>query len=156
MTKQAGETILINNKSYVLQSFPLDQYLQANNINLRFTSTATYRGYVGDWLLKENALYLRKLEWCCQLKKWIGKPIKELSGILIMIPSLTWEFRNYPLYYMIGGEMNFFIANPQSASKTYPWYEGLSPIYHTTAINSLPTRCIPSTIFCLCAGRGFR
>jgi hypothetical protein len=63
MTAQANEILVYKNQQYSLFGSPLNEFIKKNN-NLKFReyTTAHYRGYQGYWLLKDNALYLTKLE----------------------------------------------------------------------------------------------
>lgn len=59
MTAQAGERLIFNGEETWMASEPLNQYLQ-NRSDIKFISqsTACWRGYFGQWEIKDNKLHL--------------------------------------------------------------------------------------------------
>ena len=64
MTAQFHEHIEINKQSYGLCTEPLQTYLSLmkNPPEFDWCCTACYRGYMGSWAIKDNILYLTKIE----------------------------------------------------------------------------------------------
>ena len=64
MTAQFHEQIVINNELFGLCTEPLQIYLglMKNPPEFDWCCTACYRGYMGTWVIKENKLYLTKIE----------------------------------------------------------------------------------------------
>ncbi|MDR0834658.1 MAG: tetratricopeptide repeat protein [Candidatus Symbiothrix sp.] len=58
MTAQAAEKIIIADETISLLSNPLESYIKDKGLKFAAASTACWRGYVGTWELKDNALYL--------------------------------------------------------------------------------------------------
>jgi hypothetical protein len=59
MTAQAGERLFYKGEETWMAAEPLNQYLQnRNDIKFISPSTACWRGYTGQWEIKDNKLYL--------------------------------------------------------------------------------------------------
>jgi len=59
MTAQAGERLFYKGEETWMAAEPLNQYLQSrNDIKFISPSTACWRGYFGQWEIKDNKLYL--------------------------------------------------------------------------------------------------
>lgn len=59
MTAQAGERLFYKGEETWMAAEPLNQYLQnRNDIKFISPSTACWRGYFGQWEIKDNKLYL--------------------------------------------------------------------------------------------------
>lgn len=63
MTAQAGERLIFKGEETWMAAEPLNQYLQ-NRDDIKFVSpsTACWRGYYGQWEIKDNKLYLIELK----------------------------------------------------------------------------------------------
>ena len=64
MTAQIREILHYNDQQYGMASEPLDDYFWKSGIDFQpvFTKTSCWRGYVGEWEIKDNKLYLTKLK----------------------------------------------------------------------------------------------
>lgn len=63
MTAQAGERLLYKGEETWMAAEPLNQYLQnRNDIKFVSPSTACWRGYYGQWEIKDRKLYLIELK----------------------------------------------------------------------------------------------
>lgn len=63
MTAQIGESLLYKGENYYMTSLPLDDYLMTrNDVKLDMYNTASYRGYFGNWEVRDNKLFLIKLD----------------------------------------------------------------------------------------------
>jgi len=63
MTAQAGERLFYKGEETWMAAEPLNQYLQnRNNIKFVSPSTACWRGYYGQWEIKDRKLYLIELK----------------------------------------------------------------------------------------------
>jgi hypothetical protein len=61
--QQESESIVINDKSYSLETFPLSQYFEKyGEIILEPFSSQLTRGYKGEWEIKNDKLYLNKIK----------------------------------------------------------------------------------------------
>lgn len=73
MTAQLSDIVLYNGKRYLLSDFPLDDFLKQNKVvAFRVRNTASYRGYVADWEIIDDKLYLVKLSANISYKHSIG------------------------------------------------------------------------------------
>lgn len=63
MTTQIPETILFRGKTYDMLAEPLDVYFELMGIepSPHSVCSALWRGYVGEWEITQDRLYLRKL-----------------------------------------------------------------------------------------------
>ena len=63
MTAQAREILNYEGGKFGMACEPFSQYIIKNNLELRLraTSTALWRGYIGEWEITENRLYLTKI-----------------------------------------------------------------------------------------------
>ncbi len=61
MTAQVREHLSYKGEDYYLATEPLYRYLKAKRISFVADNTACWRGYVGDWLIEDNKLYLVEL-----------------------------------------------------------------------------------------------
>jgi|CryBogDrversion2_7_1035282.scaffolds.fasta_scaffold24592_2 hypothetical protein len=63
MTAQITEKLIYEGERYAMCTNPLDVYLSLSDLGIEFesTSTALWRGYVGTWEIKDDRLYLIKL-----------------------------------------------------------------------------------------------
>ena len=62
MTAQARESLIYKGEEILMAAEPLSQYLKNRNIKFIFTSTACWRGYYGQWEIRDSKLYLIGLE----------------------------------------------------------------------------------------------
>jgi hypothetical protein len=63
MTAQAGEELLYKGEGMSMAAVPLNQYLRdRNDISFVSPSTACWRGYFGQWEIRNNKLYLTGLK----------------------------------------------------------------------------------------------
>ncbi len=59
MTAQTGEKLIFSGKETWMAAEPLNKYLlNRDDINFIWPSTDCYRGYYGEWEIKDNKLYL--------------------------------------------------------------------------------------------------
>ena len=58
MTVQCGEHLMYNGKDYIIETEPLYPYLKSKQISFIALHTACWRGYMGDWLIENDKLYL--------------------------------------------------------------------------------------------------
>jgi len=70
MTAQAREILNYEGKTFGMICEPFSQYIKKNNLELRLraTSTALWRGYIGEWEISENRLYLKKISGNGEIK----------------------------------------------------------------------------------------
>ena len=61
MTAQVREHLRYKEKGYYLATEPLYPYLKTKGISFVADRTSCWRGYVGDWLIEDNKLYLVEL-----------------------------------------------------------------------------------------------
>jgi hypothetical protein len=63
MTAQVPETLLIDGEKHALFTEPLEAYFKelGSRPDFQAPHTACWRGYVGQWELNDNKLYLRRL-----------------------------------------------------------------------------------------------
>ena len=62
MTTQAGDILLYNGKKTTIASEPLKPYLETReDVSFILKSTAILRGYIGNWKIKNNKLFLISL-----------------------------------------------------------------------------------------------
>ncbi len=64
MTAQIPETLLIDGRPRSMRTEPLNDYFALADVHPRFepSCTALWRGYVGDWEITGNRLYLRRID----------------------------------------------------------------------------------------------
>lgn len=62
MTAQIREKLIYNEEEYYMATEPLQPYLEEKKIVFDYLSTACWRGYVGEWIVEDNKLYLTNLE----------------------------------------------------------------------------------------------
>ena len=64
MTAQTREIMYYEGQQFGMASEPFNQYFLKSGIDFQpeFTSTACYRGYVGEWEIADNKLYLIKID----------------------------------------------------------------------------------------------
>jgi hypothetical protein len=80
-TRQVPEKILYKGQEYQLACVPLEKYFDANHpkpAELRATSTACTRGYVGTWEIKDKKLCLKSLGRFSS-----SRPIQEIPFSLV-------------------------------------------------------------------------
>lgn len=58
MTIQYKEHLTHKGKDYYISDEPLCPYLESKRILFNAPNTACWRGYIGDWLIEDNKLYL--------------------------------------------------------------------------------------------------
>ena len=70
MTAQAREILNYEGKIFGMACEPFSQYIIKNNLELRLrsASTALWRGYIGEWEITENRLYLKKISGNGEIK----------------------------------------------------------------------------------------
>lgn len=70
MTAQAREILNYEGKSFGMACEPFYQYIIKNNLELRLKApnTALWRGYIGEWEIKDNRLYLTKISGNGEIK----------------------------------------------------------------------------------------
>lgn len=63
MTAQAFEILIYKGRTFGMACNPFSHYLIKNNLELRLRApnTALWRGYIGEWEITENRLYLTKI-----------------------------------------------------------------------------------------------
>jgi hypothetical protein len=63
MTAQVFEILIYKGNTFGMACNPFSQYLIKNNLDLRLRApnTALWRGYIGEWEITENRLYLTKI-----------------------------------------------------------------------------------------------
>ena len=49
---------MYNGKDYIIETEPLYPYLKSKQISFIALHTACWRGYMGDWLIENDKLYL--------------------------------------------------------------------------------------------------
>lgn len=74
MTAQIREKLSYNGKIYHLAAEPLYPYLEEHKIKFVSSSTACWRGYVGNWIIENDYLYL------VELKAYIKSENSSLGG----------------------------------------------------------------------------
>ena len=64
MTAQLGETLWYNGEEYRMVSEPFSVFLHESEMNIRLyaRSTAVLRGYIGEWKIEDDKLYLTRIE----------------------------------------------------------------------------------------------
>ena len=62
MTAQFREQLTYKGEQYSMATEPLSEYLEKNNIEFVFSSTACWRGYIGSWSIENDRLYLTDLK----------------------------------------------------------------------------------------------
>lgn len=73
MTAQAGERLIFKGEETWMAAEPLNQFLQnRNDIKFKSPSTACWRGYYGQWEIKEGKLYLIGLKAYIEGYKEVG------------------------------------------------------------------------------------
>ena len=70
MTAQASEILYYEGKSFGMACEPFSQYIIKNNLELRLKApnTALWRGYIGEWEITDNSLYLTKISGSGEIK----------------------------------------------------------------------------------------
>lgn len=87
MTAQAGELLLLNGERVWMQTLPLEAFWDANPPRpyMIAESSAEWRGYIGEWEISDQRLYLRKFEataWTTS-NDWIGdEGLRDLWGFV--------------------------------------------------------------------------
>jgi len=63
MTAQIRELLIYDQKTYEMSCEPFYQYIIKNKLELRlhWPNTALWRGYMGEWEITNNKLYLTKI-----------------------------------------------------------------------------------------------
>lgn len=70
MTAQIRETLIYKGEKYNMAAEPFGSYLHINKIDLRLKvpNTALWRGYVGNWEVYDNKLFLTNIEGSGKIK----------------------------------------------------------------------------------------
>ena len=70
MTAQVRELLIYDQKTYGMTCEPFDQYIIKNKLELRlhWPNTALWRGYMGEWEITNNKLYLTKISGFGQIR----------------------------------------------------------------------------------------
>ena len=70
MTAQAREILNYEGKSFGMACEPFSQYIIKKNLELRLKApnTALWRGYIGEWEITDNRLYLTKISGNGEIK----------------------------------------------------------------------------------------
>jgi hypothetical protein len=70
MTAQCGEILIYEGKEYKMACEPFSQYLQKTKIKLALqaTNSSLWRGYLGEWEIINNKLYLIKISGIGQIR----------------------------------------------------------------------------------------
>lgn len=70
MTAQAREILNYEGKTFGMACEPFSQYIIKNNLKLRLRANSTdlWRGYIGEWEITENRLYLKKISGNGEIK----------------------------------------------------------------------------------------
>ena len=58
MTAQRSDKLIYKGNEYELASEPLNVYLKGTGIRLVQISTACHRGYIAEWLIEDDKLFL--------------------------------------------------------------------------------------------------
>lgn len=87
MTAQIRERLIYKGREYFLATEPLSPYLKSKNIKFTYPSTACWRGYIGNWVIKDNKLYLTELE--------ATLPNYEKVGLDYLFPGQTRVFAEW-------------------------------------------------------------
>lgn len=88
MTAQKRDILFYKGEIYYLATEPLKQYLQ-NRSDIKFYSPSTdcWRGYVGEWLIFKNLLYLFRLT--------VYTPGDKTKDLNYLFPSQKYVFANW-------------------------------------------------------------
>jgi hypothetical protein len=70
MTAQAREILIYEGKTFGMACEPFSQYVIKNNLELRLRAphTGLWRGYIGEWEIKEKKLFLTKISGNGEIK----------------------------------------------------------------------------------------
>ena len=70
MTAQIRELLIYDQQTYGMTCEPFDQYIIKNKLELRlhWPNTALWRGYMGEWEITNNKLYLTKISGFGQIR----------------------------------------------------------------------------------------
>ena len=61
MTEQISEILFYKEEKYYMETEPLDSYLIKNNKEFISLSSSCWRGYIGEWEIQDNKLFLINL-----------------------------------------------------------------------------------------------
>jgi len=97
MTAQIRDKILYKNIRYCLSSEPLSAYLCKNKINMfKELNTACWRGYVADWKIEDNKLYLVNIKLPSFPRRKEANKIKEpFTSMEKLFPGQTKVHANW-------------------------------------------------------------
>lgn len=84
MSAQRTDTIVINNKEYIMYDLPLEQYWQQNNNKPSLFSLNSWlnRSYYAKWLIDENKLFIINFYGEC-----IAPPPRKEYSLFDLFPS---------------------------------------------------------------------
>lgn len=88
-TPQVKDILIIKRDTFSINQLPLENYPQIDSIlksnNIIGTNSSCYRGYIGEWKIIKNKLYLNKLS-CCS-SKCVDFHLPQISN------NGTWDLR---------------------------------------------------------------
>ena len=87
MTAQIREKLIYNGEEYYMATEPLQPYLEEKKIVFDYLSTACWRGYVGEWVVEDNKLYLINLEANILREKQESSKEYETVGLEYLFPN---------------------------------------------------------------------
>ena len=105
MTAQRSDKLIYKGNEYELASEPLNVYLKGTGIRFVQISTACHRGYVAEWLVEDDKLFLTDFNAFIPNKdtdkNWVNKDeieeatseLKLLSFLLIFIKKLFFKYQ---------------------------------------------------------------
>lgn len=91
MTAQRSDKLIYKSNEYELASEPLYPYLKGTGIRLVQISTACHRGYVAEWLVEDDKLFLTDFNAFIPNKdtdkNWVNKDEIEEVGLEYLFPN---------------------------------------------------------------------
>ena len=91
MTAQRSDKLIYKGNEYELASEPLYPYLKGTGIRLVQISTACHRGYVAEWLVEDDKLFLTDFNAFIPNKdtdkNWVNKDEIEEVGLEYLFPN---------------------------------------------------------------------
>lgn len=87
MTAQVRDKLIYNGKEYHIATEPLHPYLEEHRISFIAPHTACWRGYVGEWIVEDNKLYLTNLEANIKREKQESSEEYKTVGLEYLFPN---------------------------------------------------------------------
>ncbi len=91
MTAQRSDKLIYKGNEYELASEPLNVYLKGTGIRLAQISTACHRGYIAEWLIEDDKLFLIDFNAFIPNnetdKNWVSKDEVEEVGLKYLFPN---------------------------------------------------------------------